>query len=259
MPRPPSLGTPSGILFAAINFYHRLPLVGPLVLPAMEARARARGLSWLLDSSPGLTRVDQRECVEKGTFPPLNASTKMCGQLAPQNVALIQKESEGARRLKGDDDAATVAGERRAADAVCTVGVVTCYSDPDPGQGRIMANNPFAKLHQLPAPVSLEACSKFCWSLNLTVAGVEYANECYCGTGVHANATKLAGGCTMRCQDGHGERCGGSYQLGVYAVNCTGTKPPPPPPPPGASVSKFKSAAQACHTSAYAGCTCVCV
>ena len=36
--------------------------LGPLVLPAMEARARALGVGWLLDASPGLTRVDQREC-----------------------------------------------------------------------------------------------------------------------------------------------------------------------------------------------------
>jgi hypothetical protein len=91
-------------VFSAINFYHRLPLVGPLVLPAMEARARARGVGWLLDASPGLTKVrtqvlcitvgqmaflyilagvakvDQRECVEKGLYPSLNATTKMCGQ-----------------------------------------------------------------------------------------------------------------------------------------------------------------------------------
>jgi hypothetical protein len=72
--------TPSGVIFAAINFYHRLPLVGPLVLPEMEARARARGVGWVLDASPGLTKVDQRECVEKGTYPPTNSSTKMCGQ-----------------------------------------------------------------------------------------------------------------------------------------------------------------------------------
>eukprot|EP01079_Euglenida_sp_SAG-EU17-18_P001430 gene1430-2778_t len=37
-------GTPSGIHFAAINFYHRDPLAGPAALPGMEAAARARGI-----------------------------------------------------------------------------------------------------------------------------------------------------------------------------------------------------------------------
>ena len=68
---------PVSSITAAINFYHRQPLVGPLVLPEM---VRARGVGWLLDASPGLTKVDQRECVEKGTYPPTNSSTKMCGQ-----------------------------------------------------------------------------------------------------------------------------------------------------------------------------------
>jgi hypothetical protein len=71
---------PGSSITAAINFYHRQPLVEPLVLPEMESRVRARGVGWLLDASPGLTKVDQRECVEKGTYPPTNSSTKMCGQ-----------------------------------------------------------------------------------------------------------------------------------------------------------------------------------
>ena len=48
-------GTPSGILFAAINFYHRLPLVGPLVLPEMvspDLRPPPRSLKL----KPGLRR-----------------------------------------------------------------------------------------------------------------------------------------------------------------------------------------------------------
>ena len=71
---------PGSSITAAINFYHRQPLVAPLALPEMEAWVRARGVGWLLDASLGLTKVDQRECVEKGTYPPTHSSTKMCGQ-----------------------------------------------------------------------------------------------------------------------------------------------------------------------------------
>ena len=75
-------GTPSGITFAAINFYHRLPLVDDDVLPAMEERARARGVGWVLDVAPGLTQPNQQTCVEHDTYPATDASTYMCGQSA---------------------------------------------------------------------------------------------------------------------------------------------------------------------------------
>lgn len=73
-------GTPSGVIFAAINFYHRLPLVPAGTLELMEERARARGVGWLLDVAPGLTRVNQKTCVQHHTYPRHNASTRMCGQ-----------------------------------------------------------------------------------------------------------------------------------------------------------------------------------
>ena len=112
----------------------------------------------------------------------------------------------------------------------CTIGAVTCYSDPAPGQGHVLLGNPFHKQHQLPAPVTLVACAVVCWELNLTVAGVEDASECYCGTGVVAKATKLPTGCQQRCTGGH-EKCGGFFELGAFAVDCSGPKPTPPSPP----------------------------
>jgi beta-glucosidase len=100
-----------------------------------------------------------------------------------------------------------------------------------PGQGGILIGNPFTKQNKLPAPVTLEACAIVCWEHNLTVAGVEDADECYCGTAVMPNATKLPAGCKQRCTGGH-EDCGGFFQIGVFAVECSGRKPSPPDPPP---------------------------
>lgn len=73
-------GTPSGITFAAINFYHKHPLEDDTVIPAMEERARARGVGWILNSKPGVHVVNQKTCVDHGTYPPVNSDTKMCGQ-----------------------------------------------------------------------------------------------------------------------------------------------------------------------------------
>ena len=134
-----------------------------------------------------------------------------------------------------------VATAASAAATSCTVGAVTCYSDPCPhpggayparvcGQGRILVGNPFTKQNKLPPPVTLEACSMVCWEWNLTMAGVEDASECYCGTSVNATAVKVSGGCMSPCQGGK-ERCGGVFQLGAFDVNCSGAKPPPPAPP----------------------------
>lgn len=117
-----------------------------------------------------------------------------------------------------------------ATDILCNVTSVTCYADPDPGQGRVLEGNPFSRLHQMPAPASQEACAAICWQHKLPIAGVEYGNECYCGTGLVPSATVVKG-CTIGCtgQRNGTERCGGMFQIGVFSFSCSGSLPPLPP------------------------------
>lgn len=56
----------------------------------------------------------------------------------------------------------------------------------------------------------------------MKVAGVEYAQECYCAASMPANATKVAeSSCGMLCKGNRKEYCGGSGALAVYVFNAT--------------------------------------
>lgn len=69
-----------GIRFAAVNFYHKKPLIDKDEVEVMIARLRARGLGWIIDASPGMHMVDQQSCVDKQDYPAQDADPSWCGQ-----------------------------------------------------------------------------------------------------------------------------------------------------------------------------------
>jgi len=70
-----------GINFAAVNFYHKNPIVSDAELGEMKARLEARGLSWIMKTSPGLQLIDQSACVSGGAhYPAVDAQPAWCGQ-----------------------------------------------------------------------------------------------------------------------------------------------------------------------------------
>jgi len=69
-----------GIRFAAVNFYHKNPLVEDEEFELMKSRLRARGLGWIIDASPGLHMVDQKQCVDAQNYPAVDAAPALCGQ-----------------------------------------------------------------------------------------------------------------------------------------------------------------------------------
>lgn len=69
-----------GVRFAAVNFYHKNPLVEQEEFDEMMQRLRARGLGWIVDVSPGLHMVDQKKCIDGDSYPALDAKTAFCGQ-----------------------------------------------------------------------------------------------------------------------------------------------------------------------------------
>jgi len=69
------------IHFAAVNFYHRNPLVPKAEFDDMLARFKARGLGWLVEATKeGLTMVNQEKCVQHQSYPARDAPTHWCGQ-----------------------------------------------------------------------------------------------------------------------------------------------------------------------------------
>mmetsp|Transcript_97673 Transcript_97673/g.173996 ORF Transcript_97673/g.173996 Transcript_97673/m.173996 type:complete len:534 (-) Transcript_97673:28-1629(-) len=79
-----------GIRFAALNFYHRKPLIDQDEFDVMMDRLKARGLGWVIEASPGLTFVDQKKCIEHDSYPALDAPSFMCGQKSEEKVEAFQ-------------------------------------------------------------------------------------------------------------------------------------------------------------------------
>jgi len=72
---------------------------------------------------------------------------------------------------------------------------------------------------------SVQSCADACFSSGYPLAGVEYSQECYCGSGFsNGGAPTPAGDCSMVCSGNSSEFCGGPDRLNVY--NYTGTNLP---------------------------------
>ncbi|PVF98808.1 WSC-domain-containing protein [Serendipita vermifera] len=64
------------------------------------------------------------------------------------------------------------------------------------------------------SPMTVEGCLDACADAGYTIAGLEYASECYCGTTL---PTLVANeGCDMACTGDFGHLCGGGNRLNVY-------------------------------------------
>ncbi|KAL0631885.1 hypothetical protein Q9L58_009237 [Maublancomyces gigas] len=93
--------------------------------------------------------------------------------------------------------------------------------------------------------MTLEKCQLYCLDRNLPMAGLEYGNECYCGTSLQSGSTLGQIGCTMACTGNSSQICGGPSRLGVY--NYTQFVPPVIVPAVGTYIS------QGCYSEATTG------
>ena len=65
--------------------------------------------------------------------------------------------------------------------------------------------------------MTVESCVNYCEAASQTFAGVEYAQECYCGNSLGANPTTVAtANCNMLCTGNNREFCGASNLLNIY-------------------------------------------
>ncbi|PIA82429.1 putative fungistatic metabolite [Cercospora beticola] len=77
--------------------------------------------------------------------------------------------------------------------------------------------------------MTVAACTQACKSAGYPVAGLEYANQCFCDTKLQNGATQADDGCDMACAGNSTELCGGSNRLNVYEVTGGPTTEPSPP------------------------------
>ncbi|KAJ7058518.1 galactose oxidase [Mycena amicta] len=77
-------------------------------------------------------------------------------------------------------------------------------------------------------PMTLEACTSTCFAAGYPFAASEFADECYCGTTINANAgPEPTTDCNMLCAGDAQEFCGGPNRLSMF--NYTGTDRPTGP------------------------------
>lgn len=89
---------------------------------------------------------------------------------------------------------------------------LNCYGEAT--TGRALS----AKGYTDPVNMTLESCAAFCSGYQYF--GVEYAQECYCGSCFNAGSAVIASGkCAMTCTGDASEFCGGSYALSVYKLD----------------------------------------
>ncbi|GJE88399.1 WSC domain-containing protein [Phanerochaete sordida] len=81
---------------------------------------------------------------------------------------------------------------------------------------RVLANAVVSYSNDTARPLT---CTTHCASLGYTYAGIEYGNECYCGTGYADGlppSSAPASDCSMRCLAGYYWTCGGSWRMQIY-------------------------------------------
>lgn len=63
---------------------------------------------------------------------------------------------------------------------------------------------------------TIESCTALCSSYGYAVAGLEYGNECYCGTLEDIEDVKVSGECYMPCSGDANQICGGPNAINYY-------------------------------------------
>jgi len=65
--------------------------------------------------------------------------------------------------------------------------------------------------------MTIETCTNFCQSQGFSIAGLEYARECYCDNS-YFSAPLQSGQCNMNCAGNANENCGGPNALNIFTL-----------------------------------------
>ena len=86
-----------------------------------------------------------------------------------------------------------------------------CYKEAT--NGRLLSGASYANN----TAMTVESCVNFCQASGATYAGLEYAQECFCGSSLASTAvTADASSCNMLCTGNSTEFCGSTSILNVY-------------------------------------------
>ncbi|KAK7042275.1 putative fungistatic metabolite [Favolaschia claudopus] len=96
---------------------------------------------------------------------------------------------------------------------------ISCMQEPA-GTGRLFTGYSYSS-----SSLTVESCIGTCKSRGFSYAGMEYANECYCGTGYAVTPAVKAteSECSMACAGSASEKCGAGFRLSVYSSEASGS------------------------------------
>ncbi|KAK0545894.1 hypothetical protein OC845_004878 [Tilletia horrida] len=77
------------------------------------------------------------------------------------------------------------------------------------------------------ANMTVESCVATCASKGYPWAGMEYAQECYCGNSIPSGTNTNVAGCTSTCKGSIYEYCGAGSRISLYAASGTNVTSPP--------------------------------
>jgi hypothetical protein len=115
----------------------------------------------------------------------------------------------------------------------CAVGAsLGCFQDADKS-GRILPTRIGGDTHPNDPQLTQDKCATECDALlgpgATAFVGVESSTQCYCGSAAQAPSPskKLDSGCGDACSGNRTQLCGGSWQLGVFAMGACHDPPAP--------------------------------
>jgi len=95
-----------------------------------------------------------------------------------------------------------------------------CYSDDS--SARVLNGITLAWLGHPGATTS--ECIEYCSSKGYSMAGTEWASQCFCGNELDGSCQISEDECNMKCNDDESQICGGSLALSVYQKTASKTK-----------------------------------
>jgi hypothetical protein len=64
--------------------------------------------------------------------------------------------------------------------------------------------------------VTSTGCMEYCGNAGFSLAGTEYAGQCFCGEKMEGNSKIAENECDMKCEGETSQICGGSLALSVF-------------------------------------------
>ncbi|KAJ7697830.1 glycosyl hydrolase family 71-domain-containing protein [Mycena rosella] len=93
-----------------------------------------------------------------------------------------------------------------------------CYQDYSP---RTLNNG----INFASTTLTIQSCQSACGAAGYHYAGVEYAQECWCASGITSGVAQAASGeCNMACPGAAGQKCGGGNRISLYKATVTSAR-----------------------------------